>query len=120
MPADRKTFHAKIQSASLADIQLVQFENAPVRNDIAARHIAHAIGEEILVRRQIAGGFVGEQEGREALLESGDMVLFDPRRPMHGKYLSNARQLVLKVPRRELEARVGDVRGMLACPIKPA
>jgi AraC-like DNA-binding protein len=118
-PADRKTFYARVQSAALADIQLVQFENAPVQSDITVRHIAHASGDEILVRRQTAGVFVGEQEGREFVLEAGDLVLFDPHRPMRGKYQSGARQLILKVPRRELEVRVGNVRCMLARPIKP-
>jgi AraC family transcriptional activator of tynA and feaB len=119
-PQDRRAFRAKVQSASLADIDLVQYESTPMQNDVTLRHIAHANADELLVRRQIAGTFLCEQNGREAVLEAGDITLFDPRRPMRGKYLNGAKQLILKVPRRQLEARVGDVRQAVACSIKPS
>jgi AraC family transcriptional regulator, positive regulator of tynA and feaB len=119
MPEDRRAFRAKVQSASLADIDLVQYESTPMQNDVTVRHVAHANADELLVRRQIAGAFLCEQDGHQAVLEAGDITLFDPRRPMRGKYLSDAKQLVLKVPRRQLEARVGDVRQAVARSIKP-
>ncbi len=118
-PQDRRAFSAEIQSTELADITLVQYESTPMQNDVAVRHLAHADPDEILIRRQIAGAFVCEQDGREAVLEAGDITLFDPRRPMRGKYLRGAKQLLLKVPRRQLEARVGDVRQAFARAIKP-
>jgi AraC-like DNA-binding protein len=116
---DRVAFRAEIRSASLADITLVEFESSPILNDVTLRHIAHAKADELLVRRQIAGVFLCEQDGREAVLETGDITLFDTRRPMRGKYLNGAKQLILKVPRRQLEARVGDVRHAVARSIKP-
>jgi AraC family transcriptional activator of tynA and feaB len=119
-PEDRQAFRAKLQSASLADIDLVYYESAPMQNDVTARHVGHANADELFVRRQIAGVFAVEQDSREAVLEAGDITLLDPRRPMHGKYLNGARQLILKVPRRQLEARVGDVRQMIARSIKPS
>jgi AraC family transcriptional regulator, positive regulator of tynA and feaB len=118
-PQDRRAFSAEIQSTELADIALVQYESTPMQNDVAVRHLTHANPDEILVRRQIAGAFVFEQDGREAALEPGDITLFDPRRPMRGKYLKGAKQLLLKVPRHQLEARVGDVRQAVARTIKP-
>jgi AraC family transcriptional regulator, positive regulator of tynA and feaB len=119
-PEHRQTFRGKLQSTSLADIDLVYYESSPMLNDVTVRHVGHANAEELLVRRQIAGVFVVEQDSREAVLEAGDITLLDPRRPMRGKYLSGARQLVLKVPRRQLEARVGDVRQPIARSIKPS
>jgi AraC family transcriptional regulator, positive regulator of tynA and feaB len=118
-PQNRHDFAAEIRSASLADTLVVQYESTPMQNDVAARHIAHAGDDELLVRRQMAGVFVAEQDGRSIVLEPGDITLFDPRRPMRGKYLKGAKQLVLKVPRLHLEARVGDVRQAIARPIKP-
>jgi hypothetical protein len=53
------------------------------------------------------------------MLEAGDVTLLDPRRPMTGRYLKGAKQLVVKVPRHELEARVGHTRQMTALSIKP-
>jgi AraC family transcriptional activator of tynA and feaB len=119
-PEQRQTFHAELQSAPLADIDLVYYASSPMLNDVTARHVGHANAEEIFVRRQIAGTFAVEQDSRAAVLEAGDMILLDPRRPMRGKYLSGARQLVLKVPRRQLEARVGDVGRAIARAIRPS
>jgi AraC family transcriptional activator of tynA and feaB len=119
-PEVRQQFRATLQSASLADIDLVYYESAPMQNNVAVRHVAHASADELLVRRQIAGVFVAEQDSREAVLEAGDITVLDPRRPMRGKYLEGSRQLVLRVPRRQLEARVGDVRQMTARSIKPS
>lgn len=118
-PEDRRAFQAKIASASLADIALVQYESTPMQNDVTERHVARADADVFMVRRQAAGMFLCEQDGREATLEAGDITFFDPRRPMRGKYSDGARQLVLKVPRRELEARVGDLRQAVARKIKP-
>jgi AraC-like DNA-binding protein len=120
MPEHRPTFRAKLQSKSLADIDFVYYDSSPMLNNVTVRHVGHTNADELLVRRQIAGGFVVEQDSREAVLEAGDIPLLDPRRPMRGKYLSGARQLVLKVPRRQLEARVGDVRHAIARSIKPS
>jgi AraC family transcriptional activator of tynA and feaB len=117
-PEARQGFRAKLQSASVADVDLVQYESAPMQNDVTVRHVAHANPDELFVRRQIAGVFVLEQDSREVVLDAGDVTLLDPRRPMHGKYLKGTRQLLLKVPRRELEARVGDVRQMIARSVK--
>jgi AraC family transcriptional activator of tynA and feaB len=118
VPENRRVFAAEMQSASLADITLVQYESTPIQNDVTVRHVAHANADELLVRRQMAGVFIAEQDGRAIMLEAGDITLFDPRRPMRGKYLKDAKQLVLKVPRRQLEARVGDVRQAVARSIK--
>jgi AraC-like DNA-binding protein len=118
-PQARQAFRAELQSTPLADIHLVYYESTPIRNDVTARHVTHANADELLVRRQIAGRFIVEQDGREAVLEAGDVILLDPRRPMRGKYLNGARQLVLKVPRHQLEARVGNTPQLIARAIKP-
>jgi AraC family transcriptional activator of tynA and feaB len=119
-PEHRQTFCAKLQSTPLADIDLVYYESSPMQNVVTLRHVGHTNPAQLLVRRQVAGAFVVEQDGREAVLEAGDITLLDPRRPMRGKYLSGSRQLVLMVPRRQLEARVGDVRQAIARSIKPS
>ncbi|MDX8496583.1 helix-turn-helix domain-containing protein [Mesorhizobium sp. VK22B] len=117
-PEDRQTFSAKTQSAPLADIALVQYESTPMENDVTGRHVARANSDELLIRLQTAGIFLFEQDGREGVLEAGDILLFDTRRPFRGRYLNGAKELILKVPRRQLEARIGDVRQAVARPIK--
>jgi AraC family transcriptional regulator, positive regulator of tynA and feaB len=119
-PEARQDFRAELQVGALADIDLVCYESTPMQNDVTMRHVARANADELFVRLQIAGGFFVEQDGRQAMLEAGDITLLDPRRPMTGKYLKDAKQLVVKVPRRELEARIGHTRQMTALSIKPS
>jgi AraC-like DNA-binding protein len=60
-----------------------------------------------------------EQDSRQVILRAGDLTLLDPRLPYDGSFSLNSKMLVLKVPRHELEARVGKTREMVACSIKP-
>jgi hypothetical protein len=79
----RLAFSAKIQSAAyLSGFALVQYECTPIQNDVTRRHVAHADADESLVRRQLAGVSIAEQDGREIVPEASGMTLFDPRRPM--------------------------------------
>jgi AraC family transcriptional regulator, positive regulator of tynA and feaB len=59
------------------------------------------------------------EQAREVLLETGDITLLAPRRPMAAKYIEGSMPLILKVPRRELEARVGKTQQFIAVSIKP-
>jgi AraC family transcriptional activator of tynA and feaB len=118
-PEVRQAFRAKLQSVTFSDVDLIYYESTPMVNEVTIRHVAQASLDWLLVRHQIAGAFIVEQDGRETVLEAGDMTLLDPRRPMRGKYLNGARQLVLKLPRRSLEARVGNTQRMIARAIKP-
>jgi hypothetical protein len=61
-----------------------------------------------------------EQNGREIAIEAGDVTLIDPLIPYRGEFSRDANLLVLKVPRRALEARVGGTREMVLRPIKPS
>jgi len=119
-PGCRQTFQAELQSEGLADLGLVLFENSPMTVSHTARHMAHASTDELFVCRQIAGVLALEQDNREVVLESGDFTLLDPRVPYAGKFAEGSRLLVLKFPRRLLEARVGKTQLMTARCMKPS
>jgi AraC family transcriptional activator of tynA and feaB len=119
-PECRQTFQAELQSEGLADLGLVLFENSPMTVSHTARHMAHASTDELFVCRQIAGVLALEQDNREVVLESGDFTLLDPRVPYAGKFAEGSRLLVLKFPRRLLEARVGKTQIMTARCMKPS
>jgi len=119
-PEDRSTFQAQLQSTSLAGAGLFYFASTPIQYDVADRHAAQTNADELFFRLQIAGRYETEQEGHEAAFEAGDMTLIDPRRPWRGNYSNGPKQMLLKVPRRQLEARVGGVRALSLYPIKPS
>lgn len=118
-PACRQTFQAEMQSGALAEIGLVLFENSPMDISHTRQQCAHLAADELFVCRQVAGLLGLEQAGREVVLEPGDMTLLDPRMPYVGKFSAGSELLVLKVPRRALEARVGRMTEMVIRPMKP-
>ena len=79
-----------------------------------ARHIAHGKADELFICRQIAGRRALEQDGRQVMLENGDITLLDPRLPYAGKVFAGSRLLTLKIPRPALEARIGKARELTA------
>jgi AraC family transcriptional activator of tynA and feaB len=121
VPECRQSFVAELRSGAIADASLVLFENSPMTiAHTAAQAAAPASGEMLFICRQARGCLTLEQETREALLEPGDLTLLDPRLPYRGRFEPGSRLLVLEVPRPRLEARLGALRELTACVIKPA
>jgi AraC family transcriptional activator of tynA and feaB len=119
LPECRLTFDAQIETGCLGNLELVLFHNSPMQISHTARHIAHARSDHLFVCRQVAGVVFLEQDTRQISLEAGDVALLDTLLPYEGNFSTNSETLVLKVPRRELEARVGKTRDMVARLIKP-
>jgi AraC-like DNA-binding protein len=108
-----------MQGGRLADVGLVLFENTSMAVAHTRCHVDQARNDDLFVCRQVAGLLELEQNGREAAIEPGDITLLDPLLPYAGRFSSGSKLLVLKVPRRALEARVGNTREMIIRSIKP-
>jgi AraC family transcriptional regulator, positive regulator of tynA and feaB len=119
-PECRLKFQAAIYAGCLADVGLVLFSNSPMGVSRTPRQIAQAISDELFVCRQMSGLLALEQNGRETATEAGDVTLIDPLIPYRGKFSRDSNVLVLRVPRRALEARVGGTREMVLRSIKPS
>lgn len=117
-PECRNDFRAEIRSDTIGCLGLVIFENSPMTIQRTARQ-ANVGPRELFICRQMAGSVALEQDGRDVLLEPGDITLIDPLRPYAGQFFTGSRMLVLKVPRASLEARIGRAREMTACSVKP-
>ena len=117
-PDSRLTFEAKLCAAALDEVRLVFFECSPMVVTHTSRHIGQATSDDLLVCRQFTGGLWLRQAGREVFLGPGDMTLLDPRLPYDGRFSSDMSLLVVKVPRRGVEARVGRTQGLVARPMK--
>lgn len=119
-PANRLTFHASIQTGALADIGLIMFDNAAMDCARTPRHIAHAPSDAVFVCRQISGTLALERNGREVVLNAGDVTLIDPQLPYLAKFSSGSRLLLLAVPLPALDARLGSTRQMAFRSIRPS
>jgi AraC family transcriptional regulator, positive regulator of tynA and feaB len=113
-PESRVNFQAELQWGTLGDLELALFENSPM--DISD---SRATTDQLFVCRQMAGTFAMEQNGREVYLQAGDITLADPLLPYTGRFYAGSKLLVLKTPRRLLEARIGETRQMILRRIRP-
>ncbi|EHR01591.1 DNA-binding domain-containing protein, AraC-type [Bradyrhizobium sp. WSM471] len=113
-PDSRAHFEAEIEVGSVGALDLVAFQNSPLKVEHAQAHISRMSSDQLLFCRETSGLVSVEQDGRQITLHPGDMTLLDPALPYSAKFSEDSRTLVLKLPRRELQARVGKTRGMLA------
>lgn len=118
-PESRATFHAALEAGTVGDVELVQFDNAPMTVRRTPRHLPNESADHVFVCRQVAGTLCLEQLGRDVVLSPGDVTLLDPARPYAGRFISASRTLVAKVPRWRLQARLGAVEKLLLCPVRP-
>jgi len=116
-PASRQNFEAQIEGGSLADVELVLFEHSPMTVTRTALHIAQSESEGLFICQQVRGSVAIEQNGRQIILQAGDLTLVDPLLPYFARYSELSKLLVLKIPRPDLRARLGQTREMLAIPI---
>jgi AraC family transcriptional regulator, positive regulator of tynA and feaB len=118
-PAKRSGFKARIDKGTLDGLDLVQFSNLAMTVDHTARHAAQVSDDDIFLCRQVSGTLGLEQDAREVVLQPGDIALIDPLLSYSGTFSDQSHLLIVKLPRRELEARVGKCRQMVARHIKP-
>lgn len=117
-PRCRNTFRAQLRSGSVGAIGLVLFQNSDMSVTHTRRHIAHANTDELFICRQFGGRVALEQDGRQVVLDSGDVTLIDPRLQYQARFSEDSEVLVLKIPRQLMEARLGQTQEMTARLVK--
>jgi AraC family transcriptional activator of tynA and feaB len=103
-------FHAEIETGTLGNLELVLVKNSAIIVTHTTAHIAHTKPDQLLLRRLISGGALVQQDMREVTLRTGDMTLVDPLLPYEINFLAPSQMLIVKIPRRQLEARIGTGR----------
>ena len=118
-PDNRLGFSAQIDVAEIADIEIFALH---IRRLVflTIANIALAKTDDLFLFRQLEGQLALEQADREVELAPGDMVLIEPMLPYQGRCPSDAEVLVLRIARRELEARLGQVHELVARAFRPA
>jgi AraC-like DNA-binding protein len=111
-------FEAEIKTGSIGPLNLVQFHNSPMLVTHTKAQASHTRSDDLFVCRQITGCMIIEQHTREVSLDVGPITLVDPLQPYRAKFLEGSATLVIKVPRRELEARLGKTQELTARLIK--
>jgi AraC-like DNA-binding protein len=116
-PDSPRTFRGELRSGLLGSLGLVTFENSPMSVNHTPRHIAHSNRDEVFICRQETGLLTLEQDNRELTLQAGRAALLDPRLPYKARFTGSSKTLVVKLPRRSLKARAGEVRELTVLPM---
>jgi AraC family transcriptional activator of tynA and feaB len=114
IPVSRVHFEAEIEVGSLGALNLVGFQNSPLRVEHGPAHISRKCSEHLFLCRETSGSVSVEQEGRQITLQPGNMTLLDPALPYSASFAFGSRTLIVKLARRELQARLGKTRSMVA------
>lgn len=115
----RVSFRAKLGEGLLGDIGILAFENSPLQFWHNQSHITAAKSDDLFFCRQVHGCLMVQQADREVLLAPGDMTLIDPMQTYSGSFLSDSKLLLFRIPRHELQARLGRPYDMLARLVRP-
>jgi AraC family transcriptional regulator, positive regulator of tynA and feaB len=113
LPENRATFQAEIRAAKFGNLDLVEFSNSPMQVSHTLAHAERTRPDTMFLCYQLSGSVLIVQNAREVNLDAGSLMLLEPRLPYAARFASNSKTLVIKVPRRELRARIGGNRDLI-------
>ncbi|WIX76542.1 helix-turn-helix domain-containing protein [Amycolatopsis carbonis] len=99
-------FAGRLEHAALDGVGLSTIASGPQEVARTKRLIARDPEEYLLVNVQPSGRSLAQQDGRTAALESGTMTVLDSSRPYRLQFAGAFSQVILRVPRTLLPARV--------------
>lgn len=113
-PERRSHFAADISAGAIGDVEVILFRNSPMSVLHGARHVGHTRDDQVFLCKQMAGELRWEQDARHCMLTPGSFALLDPRLEYEGSFSGDSQLLVCKLPRRDLESRLGRTRELVA------
>lgn len=111
-PLDERHFRGSIDHVPLGDVELSTVLAGAQHVERTRRLIAAASEDFVLASIQLTGRGRVEQDGRTAQLEPGEMAFYDSTRPYALHFDAPFRQLVVQVPRSQVDLR--DTRAVTA------
>jgi AraC-like DNA-binding protein len=111
-PENRLTFQAEIKAAKFGNLDLVEFSNSPMQVSHTLAHVERTRPDTVFLCYQLSGSALIVQNAREVNLDAGSLMLLEPRLPYDARF-SDSKLLLIKVPRRELRARIGRNRELI-------
>ena len=115
---DRSGFRGEMVRAPIGELTLMSADSAPASVSRTSDALRSAGGLKAFdLHFQLAGRSLNAQDGREALLETGDFTLCDASRPYRVSFDEPNHMLCLKAPAQVLVSRLGDVESLLCVPM---
>ena len=111
-------FFGSIEDRAIGPMQLSTVKSSKHRVLRTRRQIAKSSDDCFLVSMQVAGTGIVKQDGREALLEPGDFVLYDSTRSYELEFEGPFEELVLKAPRPLIRDRLASPERLTATSVR--
>lgn len=108
------SFSASLRMGALAGIGVAIIECDSHVVTRSERDAAHDDVDEIFVCVHRSGRFVIAQDGREVVKQEAGLLLLDLGRPFSATIESRISAVIFKIPREQLEARLGSTAGLTA------
>jgi AraC family transcriptional activator of tynA and feaB len=110
-------FNGKIRAGAIGGLELAHFscDECAVRRTTTC--LKSATDDDILIGMPLTGRILVHQDGRDSIAAAGSIYFLDPRRPFSFEIRHGIQSMVLKVPRVELQARVGEIGALTARPL---
>jgi len=112
-----RSFRGRIRGGTLGNLSLASIESDTCAVRRTERDIKRTREDHPLLCLQLAGSTALHQDGRDTVARESDLFLLDPRRPFALDVGAFRHTLIVKIPRWELQGRVGDLRALTARPI---
>jgi AraC-like DNA-binding protein len=106
-------FEAEVRYTPLGRMGLANAISEPAQVHRLAKHVARSREQHYFLHTQIDGKLLVEQDGKEALLTQGDLVLTDSAQPYSLSYAEPCSTLVLIIPPEEIKRRLPSVDDLL-------
>jgi AraC family transcriptional regulator, positive regulator of tynA and feaB len=113
-PGQGQAFNGTVKIATLPGLALTRFDADTARVTRSERSAARADGNDMLLCMHTSGEMAISQDGRDTVMGDKALFLLDPLRPFDLQLKSHASNVVVKVPRAVLEARVGNAGSLTA------
>lgn len=112
------SFFGSIEDRQIGGLQLSTVRSSKHRVLRTRRQIAKSADDYFLVSMQVAGTGIVKQDGRSAMLQPGDFVLYDSTRSYELEFDGPFEELVLKAPRSMIRDRIANPERLTATSIK--
>jgi len=112
-----RSFQGTIRAASMGTLNLSLFECDACLVQRTQRCLKSAADDDVLLCVQVGGSITLHQDGRDMVKKAEDIFILDPRRPFTLDCSPDTRSLVVKTPRWEVQARLGEISALTAHPI---
>lgn len=116
--SEGRSFDWEFVSDGMSDLRLVEMNVTPHRVAHTREHVRRSTDAYFILSQHVSGTSVIVQDGREAVLQPGDLALYDSTRPYDLRFAGPMHQRIVRIPQRLLSGRLANAERFTARPVR--